>query len=251
VVDQWQGENGRVIDLLRLARQHGELSSVSLQDRRVVLIIQPDHVLHVLARRESHYQKTTHRARELLGQGLLSSTGTLWAHQRRLLQSRFTVAGVRKCEGSITAAAERIRRRWERTARSGGSIDLSEDLEFFTLDTVWRNITGGPLRQETYRILRGIGFIVDALPSAASNTTGLPAESKEVLAGIDAIIYELIARETHATVRKDGLVHFLIRSARDNPEIRDQLIRDEIVTFVVAGYETTATTLTWANLMLA
>ncbi|MGH3773249.1 MAG: cytochrome P450 [Pseudonocardiaceae bacterium] len=251
VVDQWQGENGRVIDLLRLARQHGALSSVRLRDRRIVLITHPDHILHVLARRESHYQKTTHRARELLGQGLLSSTGTLWAHQRRLLQSRFTVAGVRRREGDITAAARRIHHRWERAARSGGSINLSEDLEFFTLDTVWRNITSEPLRQETYRLLRGMRFIVDTLSSAVSNNTGLPAKSKEILAEIDAIIYELISRETHSIARKDGLVHLLIRSARDNPEINDQLIRDEIITFIVAGYETTATTLTWAILMLA
>lgn len=250
-VERCRATNGGVIDLLRLARQHGELSSVEFHGKRSILVTQPDHVLHVLARQESTYQKTSHRARVLLGYGLVASSGDLWSRQRKLFLPRFTVAGVRGCDDFIMSAAQRVINRWRATARRGERIDLGEHMTFFALDVAWRNISGAPLDDRTFQLLKPIGSIVEQLPSAERMTAELPAQCREALAAIDTMLYGLIARETPLSDTKNSLVHLLIRAARERPELDDKLIRDELITLIAAGYETTAMTLTWTYLTLA
>ncbi|WAP53658.1 cytochrome P450 [Streptomyces sp. S465] len=254
-VQRWRASSGAVVDLLVQARELGGVSAVRLGPLPTVLVTDPGAVQHVLALHPDRYVKRSHRARVLVGGGVLSATGEPWKRQRRLLQAQFTGAGIRRYEQRIGGAARRAADHWAECARTGTPTDVGEDMRFFALDTIWRSLTGHPLDETTNRELaavEAVGAALPATPSASADAAGLRAAVAADLARIDAVAGRAIAaaRREEAGPEGPGLLHVLVDAGRTHPEYTDQLIRDELVTLLAAGHETTAKTLTWLYLLL-
>ncbi|MFJ9592086.1 cytochrome P450 [Streptomyces virginiae] len=253
LVQDWQAGGGELIDLL--AQAHSRLGGVAafrLGPRPTVLVTAPDAVQHVLALRPDLYVKRSHRARLLLGDGVLSATGEAWQRQRRLLQAQFTGRGMRRYERRISEAARTTAARWARYARSGQVLDVGDEMRRFALDTIWRSLTGHPLDPGTERELAAVPAVVAALPTLpADGVTARGAVAVE-LARIDALSSRAVdaARSAGPGPHGPGLLQVLLDAAVASPEYTDRLIRDELVTLLVAGHETTAGTLTWLYLLL-
>jgi cytochrome P450 len=253
LVERWRSEGGELVALLTEVRERlGGVAAFRLGPAPTVLVTDPTAVQHVLARHPERYVKRSHRARVLIGDGVLAATGTAWKRQRRLLQSQFTGTGMRRYEQRITAAARTTAERWGAYARTGQTFDVGQEMRRFALDTIWRSLTGHPLDDTTQRELAAVETVGAALPT-------LPADADEArdavaadLARIDAVVRQAIdaARDRAAGPDGPGLLHLLTDAATERPEYTDQLIRDEFVTLLVAGHETTATTLTWLYLLL-
>ncbi|MGV9263285.1 cytochrome P450 [Kitasatospora sp. NPDC003701] len=249
-VAQWRAERTDLIELLTVARQRlGGVAAFRLGPEPTVLVTDPDAVQHVLGRHPDRYVKRSHRARMLAGEGVLSATGEAWKRQRRLLQSQFTGTGMRRYEQRIAEAARRAADRWAGYARTGEQLDVGEEMRHFALDTVWRALTGRPLDDRTDRELASVARVVAALPTLPADGADAREAVADDLARIDAVAHAAIdaARRDPAG---DGLLRVLIDAADEHPEYTDRLIRDELVTLLVAGHETTATTLTWLFLLL-
>ncbi|WP_371583523.1 cytochrome P450 [Streptomyces sp. NBC_01314] len=253
LVERWRSGGGELVALLTQVRERlGGVAAFRLGPAPTVLVTNPTAVQHVLARRPERYVKRSHRARLLIGDGLLAATGTAWKGQRRLLQSQFTGTGMRRYEERITAAARTTAERWGVYARTGQTFDVGQEMRRFALDTIWRSLTGHPLDDATQRELAAVETVGAALPT-------LPADAEEArdavaadMARIDAVARHAIeaARGGAAGPHGPGLLHVLTDAATERPEYTDRLIRDEFVTLLAAGHETTATTLTWLYLLL-
>ncbi|MFC8128397.1 cytochrome P450 [Streptomyces sp. NPDC057302] len=253
VVGQWQDGGGELVDLFALARERlGGVAAFRLGPRPTVLITDPEAVQHVLALHPDRYVKRSHRARLLIGDGVLAATGEAWQRQRRLLQSQFTGRGMRRYEQRITEAARTTAARWAGYARTGEVFDVGEEMRRFALDTIWRSLTGHPLDPASERELAAVPAVVAALPSLPADGVAAQGAVAAELAAIDAVAALAIAaaRDTEAGPEGPGLLHVLLDAAQTRPEYTDRLIRDELVTLLVAGHETTATTLTWLYLLL-
>ncbi|MEU5105179.1 MULTISPECIES: cytochrome P450 [unclassified Streptomyces] len=254
-VERWRASSGAVVDLLAQARELGGVSAVRLGPRPTVLVTDPQAVQHVLALHPDRYVKRSHRARVLVGDGVLSAVGEPWKRQRRLLQAQFTGAGIRRYEQRIAGAARRAADHWAQCVRTGTPTDVGEDMRFFALDTVWRSLTGHPLDEITNRELAAVEAVGAALPTTPSGSAGaaeLRAAVAADLARIDAVAEHAIAaaRRGEAGPEGPGLLRVLVDAGATHPEYTDQLIRDELVTLLAAGYETTAKTLSWLHLLL-
>ncbi|MFI2038918.1 cytochrome P450 [Streptomyces bottropensis] len=253
LVERWRADGGELVALLTQVRErHGGVAAFRLGPAPTVLVTDPAAVQHVLARRPERYVKRSHRARLLIGDGVLAATGAAWQRQRRLLQAQFTGTGMRRHEERITAAARTTAERWDAYARTGRTFDVGQEMRRFALDTIWRSLTGHPLDDATERELAAVETVGAALPT-------LPADADEAreavaadLARIDAVARHAIeaARGGAAGPHGPGLLHLLTDAATERPEYTDRLIRDEFVTLLAAGHETTATTLTWLHLLL-
>lgn len=253
LVGQWQAGGGDLIDLFAQARERlGGVAAFRLGPRPTVLITAPEAVQHVLALHPGRYVKRSHRARLLIGDGVLAATGDAWQRQRRLLQAQFTGRGMRRYEQRITAAARTTAARWAEYARTGQVFDVGDEMRRFALDTIWRALTGHPLDPATERELAAVPAVVAALPSLPADGAAAQGEVAAELARIDAVTSRAIAAARDAAAGPDGpgLLHVLLDAAETRPEYTDRLIRDELVTLMVAGHETTATTLTWLYLLL-
>ncbi|MER5932011.1 cytochrome P450 [Streptomyces sp. NPDC002054] len=253
LVGEWQAGGGELVDLFARARERlGGVAAVRLGPRPTVLVTDPQAVQHVLALHPDRYVKRSHRARLLIGDGVLAATGDAWQRQRRLLQSQFTGRGMRRYEQRITEAARTTAERWAGYARTGQVLDVGEEMRRFALDTIWRSLTGHPLDVGTERELAAVPAVVAALPTLPADGTAAQGAVAAELARIDAVAGRAIAaaRDGEAGPDGPGLLHVLIEASGTRPEYTDRLIRDELVTLLVAGHETTATTLTWLYLLL-
>ncbi|MFJ8622760.1 cytochrome P450 [Kitasatospora sp. NPDC093550] len=251
-VEQWRAEGVELIELLgRAQRGVGGLAAFRLGPTPTVLVTDPAAVQHVLGRHPDRYVKRSHRARMLVGDGVLSATGDAWKRQRRLLQSQFTGTGMRRYEQRIAAAARRTAERWEGYRRSGETFDVGEEMRRFALDTVWRALTGLPLEDRTDRELRAVERVVAAMPTLPTDAADARDAVAEDLALVDAVARGAIEAARSAGPTEDpGVLRVLLDAGAQHPEYTDRLIRDELVTLLVAGHETTATTLTWLFLLL-
>ncbi|MFF9867138.1 cytochrome P450 [Streptomyces sp. NPDC013953] len=252
-VGRWQAGGGELVDLLAQARERlGGVAAFRLGTRPTVLVTAPEAVQHVLALHPDRYVKRSHRARLLIGDGVLAATGDAWQRQRRLLQSQFTGRGMRRYEQRIAEAAGTAAARWAAYARTGQVLDIGEEMRRFALDTIWRSLTGHPLDAGTERELAAVPAVVAALPGLPADGVTAQGVVAAELARIDAVATRAIAaaRDGEAGPHGPGLLHVLIGAAGTRPEYTDRLIRDELVTLLVAGHETTATTLTWLHLLL-
>lgn len=253
LVRRWREEGGELVDLLtRVRARYGGVAAFRLGPNRTVLVTDPQAVQHVLAHHPERYVKRSHRARLLIGDGVLAATGTAWKSQRRLLQAQFTGTGMRRYEQRITEAARTTAARWDGYARTGQTFDVGEEMRRFALDAIWRSLTGYALDDDTERELGAVAAVAVALPTLPADVTDAEAAVAADLARIDAVARHAIeaARAGAAGPDGPGLLHVLTEAAAERPEYTDRLIRDELVTLLVAGHETTATTLTWLHLLL-
>ncbi|MFJ9025545.1 cytochrome P450 [Streptomyces sp. NPDC102259] len=253
LVERWRSERGELVELLAQVRERfGGVAAFRLGPTPTVLVTDPSAVQHVLARYPERYVKRSHRARLLIGDGVLAATGTAWKGQRRLLQSQFTGTGMRRYEERITEAARTTAERWAGYARTGQSVDVGREMRRFALDAIWRSLTGHPLDDGTEHELDAVAAVTAALPTLPADTSDARDAVAADLARIDAVARHAIEAARNGAAGPDGpgLLRVLTDAATDHPEYTDQLIRDELVTLLAAGHETTATTLTWQYLLL-
>ncbi|MFK0255242.1 cytochrome P450 [Streptomyces sp. NPDC090445] len=260
-VQRWRAERGELVDLLALARERlGGIAALHLGPADAgappappaVLVTDPAAVRHVLALHPDRYVKRSHRARLLIGDGVLAATGEAWKRQRRLLQSQFTGTGMRRYEQRIERAADTAAERWARYAATGRTLDVGREMRRFALDTIWRSLTGHPLDARTEHELNTVETLAAALPTLPADEADARDAVAADVARIDAVARYAIdaARTAPAGPDGPGLLHVLIDASAARPEYTDRLIRDELVTLLFAGHETTATTLTWLYLLL-
>ncbi|MFJ7154190.1 cytochrome P450 [Streptomyces sp. NPDC101118] len=251
LVARWRADGGELVDLLTRTRELlGGVAAFRLGPDPTVLVTDPRAAQQVLALHPDRYVKRSHRARLLVGDGVLSATGDAWRRQRRVLQGQFTGKGMRRYEDRIEAAARTAAARWAAYARTGEEFDLGDEMRRFALDTIWRSLTGHPLDAHTERELAAVSTVMGALPTLPAGAPGAAVAAE--LARIDAVARHAIgaARRGEAGPDGPGLLHVLLDAAGEHAEYTDDLLRDELVTLLVAGHETTATTLTWLYLLL-
>ncbi|MDO0911035.1 cytochrome P450 [Streptomyces sp. DT2A-34] len=253
LVRRWRSGGGELVELLAQVRERvGGVAAFRIGPAPTVLVTDPAAVQQVLARHPERYVKRSHRARLLIGDGVMAATGEAWKRQRRLLQAQFTGTGMRRYEQRITAAARTAAERWDGYARTGETFDVGREMHRFALDAIWRSLTGHPLDDETERELAAVEAVGAALPTLPADLTEAQDAVAADLARIDAVARRAIeaARSGAAGPDGPGLVHVLTDAATERPEYTDRLIRDELVTLLAAGHETTASTLTWLYLLL-
>ncbi|MFD5793103.1 cytochrome P450 [Streptomyces diastatochromogenes] len=158
--------------------------ALTRRQKQTVLVTGPQAVQHVLARHLERYVKRSHRARLLIGDGVLAATGTAWKRQRRLLQAQFTGTGMRRYEGRITAAARTTAGRWTGYAHTGQTFDVGHEMRRFALDAIRRSLTRHPFDDATEREPAAVAAALPTLP--ADHTDAQKAVAAD-LARIDAV----------------------------------------------------------------
>ncbi|WP_031487214.1 cytochrome P450 [Streptomyces bicolor] len=253
LVKRWGSAGGELVELLAQVRERaGGVAGFRLGSGLTVLVTDPRAVQEVLALRADRYVKRSHRARLLIGDGVMAATGEAWKRQRRLLQSQFTGTGMRRYERRITEAARTTAERWVAYARTGQVLDVGKEMHRFALDAIWRSLTGHPLDDETAHELEAVTAVGAALPALPADADKARDSVATDLARIDAVAERAIEAARSGVPGPDGpgVLRVLVDAAAERPEYTDQLIRDELVTLLAAGHETTASTLTWLYLLL-
>lgn len=246
-----------------VVRRYGDVICSRFGPWRFYTVFQPAHVQHVLHDHHDNYVKgaLVARARILIGDGLVTSEGTLWRRQRRTIQPAFHRPSIVTLAPAITAGVETMLAGWNRRAADGAPLDLAAEMTRLTLDIAGMAFFGVELGDEARRVgdaLRvALAYLNRRLTSLLPLPTALPLPQalrfRRARDTLDRLVADVIQRRRRAGAADRNMLSLLL-AARD-PEtgeaMSDRQVRDEVMTFVLAGHETTALTLTWALYLLA
>ncbi len=270
---RWYSAVGNTISLLRdalgfsvdMRGRYGDVVSVPTLVGTMTMVFHPDGVRHVLQENHLNYNKDIPDYRilsQLVGKGLVTNDGASWLQQRRLIQPAFHRDRVSGFVPLMTDATQA----WldQRTAEgyvdSGRPLDIPHEMGELTLTIVCRSLFGADLPQaELERVgvalttanhaLATALFVPGLLALPTPQRRRLRAARRELYAVVDTLI-----RERRANQGQHNDVLSLLLEARDaetGAGMSDQQARDEVLTLLLAGHETTANALAWTLYLLA
>ncbi|WP_222853757.1 cytochrome P450 [Fodinicola acaciae] len=239
----------------KLARKYGDAVRLRYGLKQSVLLLsRPEFAEHILVANQDNYVKSfTYRPlRTFLGSGLLTSEGEVWRRHRRLVQPVFAHRRISAFAPAMVEATDAAVGRW----RAGQALDSAAMLRRLTLDIVGRVLFGADLGGHADRLGVALGqlqhrvFVAMFLPSGAE--PALRAAARRPAGELDRLVRTVIAERKRdgGGDRAPDLLD-LMMSAGDGGGLTDAELRDEVLTLMLAGHETTAATLTWTFLLLS
>lgn len=225
------------------------------------LFVHPDHYQHILQDNYKNFTKLPHPTFILLfplvGKGLLSNDGESWLQQRRLAQPAFHRGQIQEMGQIMTAAAERRFSRWEQAARAGQVVAFDRDIMELTLEIAGRTLFSVDLTGEAREVGDVFGrlnelFVKLAVSPVSLYTMRVPfwPTTRRVardVGALDQLIYSMIDQRRASGTPGTDLMGMLL-SARDadtGEGMDEKQLRDEVITLLIAGHETTTLLLTW------
>lgn len=243
--------------LLRTAAEYGDISFFRLGLQRIYFLTRPDFVEDVLVTRQSHFGKSRilQRAKVLLGEGLLTSEGQFHTRQRRLIQPSFYRERLQTYAETMTECGARARARWA----DGEVLDVAAEMMRTTLDVVGRTLFDCDVEGESADIGAALTDVISMFDTLLLPLAGvlqqlpLPSIRRAHRARefLDRRIYRMIAERRGSAVQGTDLLSTLIIAVDEQGHMTDSQVRDEALTLLLAGHETTAVALTWTWYMLA
>ncbi len=245
----------------RVAREYGDVVRLNLIEH-VHLLNHPDHVKHVLQDNHLNYEKGFGYARmePLVGKGLLTSNGDFWKRQRRLAQPAFHRQRIAGFSELMTRHTASMFERWKAHPQ-GQPIDAHEEMmrltfgivgdALFTMDLLGEAEVTGKALSTALKIIddRFRQFFVTpkAIPTPENLRLYRAIDVLEKL--VNGIIEQ---RRAGPGQHQDLLSMFMeIQDADTGERMTDRQLRDEVMTMVLAGHETTANALAWTWLLLS
>lgn len=253
-------------DFMRsVGRDFGDLAHYRIAGRHFYQFHHPDLISDFFVKDAPHHHRNIvmQRSRDVLGDGLLTSEEPLHMRQRRLAQPAFLRSRIAGYADVIADHTDMMTRRWQ----SGTTLDLHREvLELalrivgkclFDLDEI-KDLHAMESAVESFMYFMPLAFIPFSRLVQASPLPSM----RRLRAGqryLDDLIYGIIAerrKSTHAANQSRADLLSMLMQATDAEEgaavsMTDQQLRDECVTIILAGHETTANALSFALHLLA
>jgi cytochrome P450 len=254
--------------LVRTARRYGGVARFALRTRSVFLVSDPAGVKRVLQDNADNYGRNTRSVaalRETLGEGLLTTTGPSWWRNRRLAQPAFHKQRLGGFADTMAAAATDFAERAAGIGAAGAPFDLVPELLRLTLRILGQCLFQRDLTEDAGAIGGALAVVlhhtIDKLGRIVPIPTALPTPKnirfRAALRALDRVVLSLIdERRKAGRDRNDdrGDLLSMLLSARDEDTgegLSDHQLRDEVMTLLLAGHETTAMSLSWTFYLLS
>lgn len=224
--------------------KHGDVVQFPVPNPPSYFVNHPDAVSRVLQTNHKNYGKDTLQYRRLsllTGFGLLTADTDLWRQQRPVINPAFGADLPQRVSDATEKALTRLH--WAQ-----GIVDVDADILRTTLEVVGEVLFGADLTGSASRLaeatLDGLEVVVKK-SSPVSAPLWMPTPNNRQLARAKAQLDEAV-RQLTAAPAPDGT---LLRNLQDQAD--PQTLRDQVVTFLVAGHETVASALAWSLYLLA
>lgn len=243
-------ETDALSTLVRLFARHGDAyrAHSPALGRDLWVLSHPDHVRHVLVDHHANFTKGVgiERVAILLGNGIMTSEGDDWRRQRKLIQPTFHRSVIATWMPHIHAATAALAERWGRAADADEPVNVTQDTSEAALDVVLRTLFGDGLAH-IERAAGGNPFAL--LTDHAERNLAFAYKFRQ----LSRLIMEDVERRRRDDVRRQDVVSLLLdaRDRQSGEPMSDRQLLDEILTLIVAGHETTASSLNWLWLLLA
>jgi cytochrome P450 len=235
------------------ARDYGDIVSLRLAGWPVVLLNNPDYAEDVLVRNPRNFIKFPlffRHVRAIFGQGLLTSEGEFWHRQRRLAAPAFHPQRVAGYGDVMVQDTERMLADWQ----PGELRDVHADMMALTLRIAAKTLFNAEVDKDVAEIGQAFNTIVEEIARRVKRPFRIPDAiptpgNIRYLRGvrrIDRLVNAIIKeRQAHGGDRGDLLSMLMLARDDDGKAMTERQLRDEVITLLLAGHETTALALSW------
>jgi cytochrome P450 len=244
-----------------VALRNGGMAEIRFLHRRLLVVSDGDVARHILVTRAERYRRSFHYENPVLGNGLLSTDGPGWLKRRRQVGAAFRRETLERLVPVVVAETERLIERWSERMRAGEAIPLKAEMHRLAIRVIGRSLLSesvdeakadelGALTTRTLRLVARRNTTLPRLPTwvPTSVNRGLLASR----ASLEDFLRPIIASRRDAPPRGDLLDRLLaVRDPETGDALSDAEVLDEAKTLFGAGYETTASALTWTLDLLA
>jgi cytochrome P450 len=241
----------------------GDAVELNLAWNTGLLITGPEFIKYVLQDNRANYPKSRYLEvlRPLVGDGLFLAEGSDWRERRRTAAKAFQGSYLKPMTRRIAEAAGEMIARWRPLARNAESIDVVPEAMRLTLDVILRSMFGFPLGAQHKTVYDAVSTLMRDMerrfwalanaPDWAPTPNNL--RRRAALRAMDRFVAEIVARRSAASEPHEDLLQVLIGAygAGADGALPADLLRNEVLTFVIAGQDTTASALAWTWYLLS
>lgn len=249
-------KNDRIQFVSSLAEKYGDVVRFKMGPKTLYLINHPDLARYVLIANHKNYHKglgLTH-AKPLLGQGLLTSEDDLWHSQRKLIQNLFHNELIEGYVATMNAEIDDMLDDWQN--RKTG-IDVFSEMTGLSLRILSKTLFNIDIEDRTNQISKIFSIAIKEASYRMTNMLDISSyipsphsfRLRRALKSLDALIFDLIEkRKRDESFQGKDFLSILLKSGN---QPSNKQIRDEIITMLLAGHETTSVALSWSIFLLA
>ncbi|MEM9773011.1 MAG: cytochrome P450 [Chloroflexota bacterium] len=245
--------------IMKTAEELGDIIKLKVGFWDIYFLNHPNYIKHVFLDNWKNYGRDTFQFNNfarVTGKGLLTTHGDYWQQHRRLAQPGFHKSKLDGMAQHMATAIDRMHSRWDAMLKGKSSIELDIDAEMLRLGL---EIVGAALfsldfsedsAEMSQEILGMMQYVVYRSQNLLALPTWVPTPRnnrfRRTLRKVDRIIYSMINERLASGQSKNDLLDLFLdgRDANNQP-MPKKAIRDEIITMIIAGYETVASGMSW------
>ncbi len=239
------------------AHEFGDIFSYRAVNLRVCYVTHPSLIEDVLVTRNHNFIKGVGMRLNprFFGQGLLTSEGELWRRQRRLLQPAFHRRQIGRYGQVMVECTQKMLARWQ----AGEALDLHSEIDHLTVEIVARVLFNLDLTNYMERLeatARALHARVARGPALVYALRYLPTPINLryvwAVSRFEKAIYQIIRERQESGRSSDDLLSVLLQARDEDGEaMSERQVRDELMTLIGAGNDTTTLTLCYTWYLLA
>lgn len=263
-------QHDRVQFLVDLQRKYGDVVRIRLGPAEGIAIFHPDAIKRIMQDNQGNYSKDTlafNSMKPIFGNGLITSDGDFWLRQRRLMQPAFHRDRINALSSMIAQQTQMALDALESSTKNGQPVNMLHEMMNLTLGIVTQALFGIRVQD----VDGNLGALIDVLIHDTTFRfehpfypplwfpTSRNQQLNTALRQLDDVIYRIIAERRKQPGKKNNLLDMMMEAQLEESEVirgeprmmTDKQLRDETVTLMLAGHESTSENLCWTLYLLS
>jgi cytochrome P450 len=250
--------------LTQMIRTYGDVSQFRLMNLPIIILNHPDDIQRVLQKNHMNYNKDAilfNASKTVFGNGLVTHVGgTEWLRHRRLMQPAFHHQRIDAMGALMTTAALELIKHWEEGGNQPRVIDMDAEMMRLTLQITSKALFSMDVAQESNPFGQAcdqvnktlVGYIRFPL-IPLSWPTPQHLRYRRAIQRMDEICYDVIRQRRESNEDLGDLLSMMLQTKDEESGegMSEQELRDEVITLLFAGQETSAEALTWTFYLLS
>lgn len=259
----WEFPRNPIDFCTELFEKYGDIVHFQIGPYPVYLITNPEYIKHVLQDNNKNYSKGRIYAafKPVVGDGLLTAEGEAWRHHRRLANPSFQHSHVHGFVPMFVKQAQHLLADWETHVQKHDTFDLAKDMMRLTFGVVGQALFSMDIEQDAHEVGEAITIALAEASKRADMLIPIPMwlptasnqQYKDALDTLNSNVMKIIHERQSMSDRPSDLLSDLIDAVDEETKehMTDEELRDDVMTFMLAGHETTANALTWTWYLLS
>jgi cytochrome P450 len=249
---------------MQARQRYGDVFRFRIGPVVIHFIYHPEHVRRVLHENQKNYLRgwQYRLLQRLFGDSLTVSEGAFWLRQRRMAQPAFSRQRLSDYANVMVQEASDLVSRWRRMAAEDKPVDANEEMSRVMLAIASRTLFDRDVSHEADEVGKAFTMLGQYFEHRFNHPLSAPPlwvptstnrRFKNAISTLNRIVMAIVRERLRDPADHGDLLSMLIQ-ARDEEtgeRMSDDQLRSEVLTFLLAGHETTTTALVWTWYLLA